>query len=368
MRIFLVLVLTLIMSPSLLYGDDKAILLSQIFSSQRVFLNEPLLYPQLMEKQKANYYRFVYDPLSNPIEATKSLFTITLNQLRHPHNAIAMNRFDKSRWIPELLEKAKNDPWNGVEDEIYDSDVDEVELVGIITAGTNCVLNAFKKFDIYSSYVKDGYFVYSYALNEHEEELLKLKPTDNNELYHYSIFYPSSLIGAYQSIVKYQIAKSHSELKVGLSTKKIPKITIAWELIPTENFSPLPGRGDKASRAEENAWRDGIDSTMLANSGYMIFEPLIIDKDPQGDYEECSKDNICVKKKAANEETFAHGIFYLKPDLPLGNYPFIRQNIMDAIMTAIFSGLRDVIRDSKNEKIIKTIDGTLQPLIIEGCK
>lgn len=354
MKRFLISFLTLIFYSSLTYGDENTI--------SNLFLNKPILYPQIMENGKANYFRYIYDPLSNPLEARKRLFTIALEELRYPNNLVAMNRFDKSYWLPHLLEKAKMDPWSQIDDEIYDSDVDEVELIGVINASITCVLNAFKKFDVYSSYIRDEYFIYSYELNNNEKELLKLKPTEDNELYHYSIFYPSSLIGAYQSVVKYQIERSNYKIKGESSTIKVPQISIAWELIPIESFSSLPGRGNKKSIDAERAWRDQIDREMFANSGYMIFEPLLLNHEPQGEYEECSNNNnnnnICVQLNAKKKETLAHGSFYFKPDMPLGDYPFIRQNIMDSIMNAIFSGLRDVIEDAKTEKIIK----------IEGCE
>ena len=342
---------------------------SPLLTLNQSFLNKPLLYPQIMEKGRADYYRYVYNPIINPLESEKQKFTVTLSQLRHPYNSIAMNRFDQSLWVPELLEKAKNDPWTDIDDEVYDFDVDEVELISVIRASTTCVFNAFKKFDIYATYVKDGYFIYSYELSEEEVNALKLQPAENNELYHYNIFYPSSLIGTYQSIIKYQMGSSHYEIVKDSSIIRVPQLTIAWKLLPVENLSSLPGRGDKISKSEERAWREEISGEMSANSGYVVFEPLVLNGELYGEYEECSmSDNKCEKKQGAKAETLAHGIFYLKPDIPLGEYPFVRQNIMDSIMNALISGFRASIADATKGKIIRTIDGTWQPLKIGGCE
>lgn len=362
------LAFVILLAPSLTFADSTepdpgfhAITFNQ------AFLNKPLLYPQILEKGEINYFRYVYDPIANPFESEKREFTATLSQLRHPQNAVVMNRFDNPFWIPELLEKAKNDPWTSI-DEVYDFAVDEVELIGVLNANTTCVLNAFKKFDVYSMYVGDGYFIYSYELSPEEANILKLPPAKSNELYHYNIFYPSSFVGAYQSVVKYQIGRSHYEIAKNASLIKVPQLVIAWELIPVDNLKLLPGRGDKASRNEEREWRKEIESQMFANSGYVVFEPLVINEEPYGEYEECTQsDKQCEKRHGAKEETLAHGIFYLKPDLPLGDYPFIRQNLMEAIMSSIISGLRTSITDAKNGRVIRTIDGTLQPLKIEGC-
>lgn len=352
-------------------GLDDSIVNANNPSYQQAFLNEPFLLPQFIDHEKVTYQRYTYDPFNDPLNATKEEVSLSISQVKAPYNRIAINRFDKSRWIPALLDEAKKDPWSYIPDETFDDGVDEVELLGIINASPTCVYNAFKQFDIYSIYVKDDYFLYSYELNNNEQELLKLKPAESNEIYHYTIFNPSPFIGTYQSVVKYSVLSSFrtQDNKSNGTYFKIPQTVIAWDKVMLSDFSLLPGRGNFQSKNEEKNSRKDSNGEMFANSGYMVFEPLILNGLPQGEYELCiTENNVCSKRKNDKSETLLHGIFYLKPDAPLGDYPYIRQNIMDSILTSIVDGLRASISDAIKEVKIRTIDGVIKPLIIEGCK
>lgn len=352
-------------------GLDDAIVNANNPSYQQPFLNESILLPQFIDHEKVTYQRYTYDPFNDPLNATKEEVSLSIYQIRAPYNRIAINRFDKSHWIPALLEEAKKDPWSDITDDTFDDGVDEVEVLGIINSSPTCVYNAFKQFDLYSIYVKDDYFLYSYELNNNEQELLKLKPAESNEIYHYTIFNPSPFIGEYQSVVKYTVLSSfrtHDNKSNG-TYFKIPQTVIAWDKVMLSDFSQLPGRGSYQSKANERQHREDSDAEMYANSGYMVFEPLILNGFPQGEYELCStENNACSKLKNDKSETLLHGIFYLKPDVPMGDYPYIRQNIMNSILTSIVDGLRASISDAIKGVKIRTIDGVIKPLIIEGCK
>lgn len=351
-----------------------------LYNKNLTYLNELTLRSSFLESHKVTYTRKTYLGFSSE---EKSFNLANFRNYSDP--AIAIVRFPESKWEPSLLERAQEeskesekDPWESEEpdwgeiDPEVDTAVEEIEVLSLIPQGVECIFNSFLQFDIYPHFVSNfitSFFIYSYALNETEIELLSLPKLPEGDLYHYNVFH-APFLGDFQMVIRYVPETIEQVIKQSDKLIKYNEKRVSWELIPLEDFEPLPGRGSEAEKSEERETRGAITDEMYVNNGYMIISPLILDEVPQGKHEVCNLDGKnCVATTPENEETVANGIFYLRPEDDYGtSMIWERQVMMETVIEAIVNGLSGAITASVDDGFYFDDYGTKKEINIKGCQ